>query len=167
MEKLNNALAPYFGIIAIILLIAVAVLLGVVIMLNNKQKLLRRRVDFFMRGGKGQSLEEAFRTVFEDNQHMKEQLQKDVKELCKVNEYLSTAYRKIGIVKYNAFPGMAGKISSAVAILNNEDSGIVINTMHGQDGCYTYVKEIMNGKSVNPLTKEDEEAMKIALQMQI
>jgi len=167
MEQINNLLTQYFGLIALVLIILVLILLCVVIGFSRKQKLLRRRVDFFMRGGKGQSLEEAFRAVFEDNQRMKDQLQKDVKELSKVNEYLSTAYRKIGIVKYNAFPGMAGKMSSAVAILNNEDSGIVINTMHGQDGCYTYVKEIMNGKSVNPLTKEDEEAMKIALQMQI
>ena len=167
IEKINSLLGPYLGLLAVILLLLVLVLLGIVIALTNRQRSLRRRVEIFMRGGKGQPLEEAFRSVFEDNQNMKEQVQRDMKELSTMNEYLNTAYRKIGIVKYNAFPGMAGKMSSAVAILNNEDSGIVINVMHGQEGCYTYVKEIMNGKSINPLTKEDEEAMKIALQMQV
>ena len=62
---------------------------------------------------------------------------------------------------------MAGKVSSAIALLNNENNGIIINSLHGQEGCYTYVKEIMNGKTINPLTKEDEEALKIALQMEL
>jgi len=167
LETINANLGDALGMIVLILLLLCIVLLVAVLVLFRQQKRLKLRVDYFMRGGKSQSLEEAFRSVMEDNQVMKDQLRKDVNELSKVNEYLSTAYRKIGIVKYNAFPGMAGKMSSAVAILNNEDSGIVINTMHGQEGCYTYVKEIMNGKSINPLTKEDEEAMKIALQMQI
>jgi len=167
MKALNTLLQPYMGLVIVLLMLAVLILLILLLLLNKRQKMLRRRVDFFMRGGKGQSLEEAFRSVFEDNQRMKSQMQHDVTELMKISEYMSTAYRKIGIVKYNAFPGMAGKMSSAVALLNNEDSGIVINTMHGQEGCYTYVKEIMNGKSVNPLTKEDEDALKIALQMQI
>jgi len=67
-------------------------------------------------------------------------------------------------VKFNAFPGMAGKMSSSIALLNNENNGIIINCIHGQDGSYTYVKEIMNGKSVNTLSAEDEEALHIAMQ---
>ena len=54
-----------------------------------------------------------------------------------------------------------------ISLLNNENNGIVITSIHGQDGCYTYIKEIMNGKSINPLTREDEEALKIALEMQL
>ena len=57
--------------------------------------------------------------------------------------------------------------SSSIALLTNENNGVVINCMHGPEGCYTYVKEIMNAKSISPLTNEDEEALKIALQIQL
>ena len=167
IEVINEVMSDYIGAIVLVLAIICLILLCTVIVLSNKQKMLRRKVDFFTRGGKGQSLEDSLRIVYEDNQRMKKQLQSGAEEQMKLGEHLDTALRKVGIVKYNAFPGMAGKMSSSVALLNNENSGIVINTMHGQDGCYTYVKEILNGKSINPLTKEDEEAMKIALQMQI
>jgi len=166
-EKINTAIGSDMGLLVVILLVICVALAVMVVILFNRQRRLKLRVDYFLRGARGSSLEENLREVYDDNQRMKEQLRRDINELSKINEYVSTAYRKIGVVKYNAFPGMAGKMSSAVALLNNEDSGIVINTMHGQEGCYTYVKEILNGKSINPLTKEDEEALKKALQMQL
>ncbi|MBR3403980.1 MAG: DUF4446 family protein [Firmicutes bacterium] len=132
-----------------------------------KTRKLERRLSLFMQGDDMVSLEDVLRHVIEDNQKVKIQLKNNVDEIVKINENLLTAYRKTGIVKYNAFPGMAGKVSSSIALLNNENNGILVTTIHGSDGCYTYVKEIMNGKSINPLTREDEEALKIALEMQL
>ncbi len=133
----------------------------------RKQDRLKARMDYFMRSSRREPLEETLRRVVDDNQKVKIQIKNNNAAIEKINENLITAYRKIGVVKFNAFPGMAGKMSSSIALLNNENNGIIINSIHGQEGCYTYVKEIMNGKSINPLTKEDEEALKIALQMQI
>ena len=94
-------------------------------------------------------------------------MKNNINEIVKLNDEMLTAYRKIGIVKFNAFPGMAGKVSSSICLLNNENNGVIINSIHGQEGCYTYVKEIMNGKSITALTKEDKEALKIALEMEL
>ena len=147
-------------VLCIVLVVLLAVNLG-------RTRKLARRMSFFMRDTKGDSLEEVLEEVLEDNREVKIRLKNNTNEIVKMNEILINAITKTGIVKYNAFPGMAGKVSSSIALLNNENNGIVINCMHGPEGCYTYVKEIMNAKSINPLTKEDEEALKIALQMQI
>ncbi len=151
----------------VVMMILVLALLVVLVIQTQKTRRLERRLSLFMQGADMVSLEDVLQHVIEDNQKVKIQLKNNVDEIVKINENLLTAYRKTGIVKYNAFPGMAGKMSSSIALLNNENNGILINTIHGSDGCYTYVKEIMNGKSINPLTKEDEEALKIALEMQI
>lgn len=164
LNRFLSSAAPYLAIIAILVGIFMIVLFFVWI---GKQNRLRIRLDYFMRGTHRESLEEMLRRVVDDNQKVKIQIKNNNASIEKINENLITAYRKIGVVKFNAFPGMAGKMSSSIALLNNENNGIIINSIHGQEGCYTYVKEIMNGKSVNPLTKEDEEALKIALQMQI
>ena len=154
-------------LILALVLIALIVVLVLLILQITKTKKLERRLSLFMQGSDMVSLEDVLKRVIEDNQKVKIQLKNNVDEIVKINENLLTAYRKTGLVKYNAFPGMAGKMSSSIALLNNENNGILINCIHGTDGCYTYVKEIMNGKSINPLTKEDEEALKIALEMQI
>ena len=165
--RIVEGLTPY-TIPLLILAFGIAVVAIVLaLILFAKLRTMNRRMAFFMRGAKGSSLEEELKRVLEDNQKMKIQLKNNVNEIVRINENLLSAYRKIGVVKYNAYPGMAGKVSSCVALLNNENNGIIVNSIHGQDGCYTYVREIMNGKSINPLTKEDEEALRIALQMQI
>lgn len=142
-------------------------LLVLVLVLFRKNRQLRNRMEVFTEGANGVSLEDALKRVVEDNKRVKTQTKNSVDEIVRLNENMLTAFRKIGIVKFNAFPGMAGKMSSSVAFLNNENNGVIISTLHGQEGCYTYVKEIMNGKSVNPLTPEDEEALKSAMQMQV
>lgn len=167
LNEIYNIVNPYALFIAAGAVLLCIILLILVIVLFVKLKKTGDRIDYFMRGTEAESLEGALRKVIDDNQKMKIQLKNNVNEIVKINENLVGAYRKTGVVKYNAFPGMAGKVSSVIALLNNENNGIIINSIHGQEGCYTYVKEIMNGKSINPLTKEDEEALKIALQMEI
>ena len=154
-------------LLLLLVLLAGVALLVVVILQTVKIKKMESRLSYFLEGEDMKSLEEVLQHVLEDNQKVKIQLKNNVDEIVRINENLLTAYRKTGLVKYNAFPGMAGKVSSSIALLNNENNGILITCIHGTDGCYTYVKEIMNGKSINPLTKEDEEALKIALEMQL
>ena len=167
LDGIIEALAPYKGILICLLALVILLLLILVTVLFIRQQRLSRRLNYFMRGSDAESLEKTLREVMDDNRQVKIQLKNNVDEIVRINENLLTAYRKIGIVKFNAFPGMAGKVSSSIALLNNENNGIVITSIHGQEGCYTYVKEIMNGKSISPLTKEDEEALKKALQMQV
>ena len=167
LDGIIEALAPYKGILICLLALVILLLLILVTVLFIRQQRLSRRLNYFMRGSDAESLEKTLREVMDDNRQVKIQLKNNVDEIVRINENLLTAYRKIGIVKFNAFPGMAGKVSSSIAMLNNENNGIVITSIHGQEGCYTYVKEIMNGKSISPLTKEDEEALKKALQMQV
>ena len=167
LDGIIEALAPYKGILICLLALVILLLLILVTALFIRQQRLSRRLNYFMRGSDAESLEKTLREVMDDNRQVKIQLKNNVDEIVRINENLLTAYRKIGIVKFNAFPGLAGKVSSSIALLNNENNGIVITSIHGQEGCYTYVKEIMNGKSISPLTKEDEEALKKALQMQV
>lgn len=159
-----QAASPYLALAAILISLVLIVLLFLLITRIQRLKL---RLDYLMRSSREETLEDLLRGVVDDNKKVKLQIRNNNAAIAKINENLDTAYRKIGVVKYNAFPGMAGKMSSSVCLLNNENNGLIINSIHGQEGCYTYVKEIMNGKSINPLTNEDEEALKTALQMQV
>ena len=77
---------------------------------------------------------------------------------------MKLTYQKLGVVKYNAFSEMGGKLSFAIAMLNQKNDGFILNAMHSSDGCYTYAKEVVNGESFIVLGEEEKQALDMALQ---
>lgn len=75
---------------------------------------------------------------------------------------MASSFQKIGVVKYDAFNEMGGKLSFSMALLNNELDGFVLNAVHSREGCYTYVKEIIGGNSVLVLSEEEKKALNMA-----
>ena len=57
---------------------------------------------------------------------------------------------------------MAGKLSFVIALLNEDNSGFVFNSMHSREGCFNYAKEIIKGESYIPLSDEEKEAIEKA-----
>ena len=70
----------------------------------------------------------------------------------------------MGIVKYDAFKEMGGKLSFSIALLNDNKTGFILNSVHSSDGCYVYTKEIVDGKSPVSLGDEEKKALMLALQ---
>ena len=68
----------------------------------------------------------------------------------------------MGLVKYDAFNEMGGKLSFSLAMLNAKEDGFIINAMHTREGCYTYIKEIVDGNSIIVLSEEEQEALNMA-----
>ena len=79
-----------------------------------------------------------------------------------VLDHLDNTYQKVGLVKYDAFNEMGGKLSFSLALLNRK-TWFYINAMHSREGCYTYIKEIIDGNSVIMLAEEEKEALEMAL----
>jgi len=47
--------------------------------------------------------------------------------------------------------------------VDKNDDGILINSMYSREGCYSYVKDIINGKSSINMSEEEKEALNIAI----
>ena len=116
-----------------------------------------------MRGKDAVSLEKAFAQKFLDVDHLIEVTKNQANEISKMKEILSRTTNKIGIVKYDAFPDVGGKLSFALAMLDESNSGFVLNAIHSREGCYTYVKEIVKGESYIVLGQEEKEALRQAV----
>ena len=63
------------------------------------------------------------------------------------NKNSRAAFQKIGIVKYNAFKGMGGNLSFALALLDYTNTGFVLNSVHSREGCYLYLKDVERGEN--------------------
>ena len=116
-----------------------------------------------MRGMDGASLERAFAARFNQMDLLEENSRNHMEEIRKIKEVQNITLNKVAIVKYDAFKEMGGKLSFALAMLDKENNGFVMNAIHSSDGCYTYVKEIVKGESYVVLGEEEKEALRQAV----
>ena len=122
-----------------------------------------KRYRIFMKGKDAVSLEKAFAQKFLEVDRLMDISRNQANDIAKLKETLSKTPNKIGIVKYDAFPDVGGKLSFALAMLDESNTGFVLNAIHSREGCYTYVKEIVKGESYIILGQEEKEALRQAV----
>lgn len=162
-SKILNALGIDPAYIFIFMLIMLFVLFLLYVNVNVKYNRLKSNYQTFMRGKDGKSLEESMKDGFSDVESVLKFTKQNRQDIKEINKKLITTYSKVGIVKYDAFNEMGGKLSFSLAMLDGNDSGWVINAMHSREGCYTYVKEIVKGESFVELAEEEAEALDKAM----
>ena len=146
------------GMAAVIIILFILLLITMIKDANT-----RKKYRIFMDGENGKNLEKAILDKFAAIDSLEENVDEIYKSIKAINSQLVTAYQKIGLVKYDAFKEMGGKLSFALAMLDGNDSGWIINAMHSREGCYTYVKEIVKGESYVELAEEEAEALDKAI----
>lgn len=160
-EQLINQ--DQFILIAVLVLAILTVaLLSTTIILLVKIGSLTKKYNAFMKGSDGLSLESTILNRFKEIDILKEESKYTTEKLNIACETLVTAYQKIGIVKYNAFKEMGGKLSFSLCLLDDENNGFILTSMHTREGCYTYVKEIIKGESFVVLSTEERRALEEA-----
>ena len=116
-----------------------------------------------MRGKDGKNLEESILKKFGQIDRIAKVTKKNEESIRKINKKIKKNYQKVGIVRYDAFKEMGGNLSFALTMLDEEDSGWILNSMHSREGCYTYVKEIVKGESYIELAEEEKESLEHAI----
>lgn len=151
------------GIIMILMMIAIIILF--VLQVRNAFKINRFMIKYksFMRGKDGISLEKTILRSMNDIDMLMESSKNHMEEIRQLKEIQLHTLNKTAIVKYDAFKEMGGKLSFALAMLDQENSGFVMNAIHSREGCYTYIKEIVKGESYIVLGEEEKEALRQAV----
>ena len=144
--------------LAVLMLIVLILLIVQIVKVNR----LRKRLDRFVLGKDGASLEEDILKLLKDNELLKEGAEKDRQDIDTIFKRLQTVYQKMGLVRYDAFNQMGGQLSYSLALLDENDNGFIINSVHSTEGCYSYSKEIRNGDNSISLSQEEAEALAIA-----
>lgn len=93
--------------------------------------------------------------VAEDNIDIRE-------EQKRLSDLLNISVNRIGVVRFSAFTDMGSDLSYAVALLNQNNDGVVFSSIFGRDDSRSYVKPVKNGVSDYTLTEEEREAIRQA-----
>ena len=124
---------------------------------------LKKKYKKFMGGKDVKSLEDKLKTIVEDNKYIIELSTENKKNIKEINKEMEFSFNKVGIVKYDAFNQMGGKLSFSLALLNEKDNGFIMNSVHSSEGCYTYIKEIKAGICNIDLGNEEKQALSEAM----
>lgn len=149
--------------ILIAFLVVILILLILVIVSIVKISKLNKRLARFMKGKDAQSLEKEIIALYEDNKFLKNMVDNNKKDIRQLYKQLEKAFQKIGIVKYDAYQQMGGLLSFSLALLDENNNGLIINSVHSTEGCYTYTKEIHRGECDIELSNEEKVALEQAM----
>lgn len=162
MENIT-VLGMKLEILIIIMLVLLVISIAGCITLLVMHIKLKKRYDKFMLGKNAASLEEEIQDLFEINKAVVEKIKENRKDIRKLYKKFTKAFQKIGIIKYDAYQQMGGLLSFSMAMLDEDNDGFILNSVHSTEGCYTYTKEIVNGECQLELGNEEKMALEKAI----
>lgn len=140
-------------------------LIGFVITLIKMSNLNKKYKSFMKKLGNGKNIEEDL----ENYMYRVEKIEKQNAEIvayCKtLDEDLVGCIQKVGIVRYNAFKDTGSDLSFALALLDEKNSGVVLNGIYSREMSNIYAKPIENGKSSYTISEEEKQAIDKAMNM--
>ncbi len=151
------------GIVLLVLIIIIIALLIICIMNICSISKLQKKYKKFMSGKSAKSLENEITALFEDNKFLKSSIERNKKDIRTIYKNMESAFQKIGIIKYDAFNQMGGKLSFSLALLDENNNGFILNSVHSAEGCYSYTKEITGGECKIDLGEEERQALYMAM----
>lgn len=141
----------------------ILIMLILLIVTMAKNTSMRKKYKIFMNGENGKNMEKAILEKFAAIDFLEENVDQIYKQIKAISGQLTTAYQKIGLVKYDAFKEIGGKLSFVLVLLTEDNNGFILNSMHStKEGCYTYAKEVVNGEAFVILSEEEQQALEEA-----
>ncbi len=157
----NNIMvfSPYFIIVNVLFtLILMVSLISTKLKLN---KLTKRYKKFFKDSGNSN-----IERLIEENIDLCNEISNKNKDMENRINYMERnmlqCVQKIGVVRYNAFENVGSNLSFAIAILDGNDNGVVLNGIYTRESTSTYAKAIISGQSKYVLSAEEIQAIDIA-----
>ncbi len=127
-------------------------------------KLNKRYQTFMKKLGNGENIEEDLEKYIYYVENVEKQNAEIVSFCQNIQEEVSGCVQKIGLVRYSAFEDTGSDLSFTLAILDDSNTGIVLNGIYSREMSNIYAKPIENGTSKYTLSQEEKQAIQQAIQ---
>ena len=124
---------------------------------------MKKKYNTFISGASSENIEQIIKNNMDELKSLKQTAEENKKSVKDIYDKMQYSFQKIGIIKYDAFYEMGGKLSFALCMLDKNNDGYVVNVMHSNTGCFAYIKEIVKGQSYVELGDEEKKALEQAL----
>ncbi len=146
--------------------VAVVILLLLVLYICNLIKL--RKINktyktFMKKLGNGNNIDEMLKKYISRVEEVDEKNEEIIKYCNRLDKQISLCIKKIGIVRYSAFKDTGSDLSFALALLNDNNDGVLLNGIYSREMSNIYAKQVNEGKTSSKLSEEEKQALDIAL----
>ncbi|MBW6411779.1 DUF4446 family protein [Clostridium weizhouense] len=158
MTKLNtllntiNEMAPYLIIGMAVIIILLFVLIIVLMKSINKLETKYRKL---MRGTNSKNLEQMLNEKLNNIEEAKNISEKAIEECGKLEIKIKECVQKVAIMRYKAFEDVGSDLSFSIAMLDDNNDGIILTGIYGRQESTTYAKPIDKGISRYDLSEEE------------
>lgn len=153
--------APWWSLLSL-LLVLLALLL--VVLQSLQVRRLRRRMERLTELSTPVHLVQALETQARTLTELGGRLKEAEAELGRTRQSLRESFRRLGLVRFNAFDGVGAELSFSLALLSDEGDGLVLTGLYGREETRVYAKPIRKGASSYPLSEEEQRAIAAAWQ---
>ena len=151
------------SIIFIIMLTAILIGWIIAIIALVKYSKLNKKYQKFMGVNDAKALESYITELITLNKENCEKIEENKAEIQNLYKKHRYNFQKMGMIKYDAFKEMGGNLSFALTLLDENNDGFIINSVHNINSTYCYAKEVKAGKCSINLSEEEAIALEKAL----
>lgn len=145
--------------------VMIVLLIGFVVLLAKFSSLNKKYKNFMVKLGNGKNLEEDLETYMYRVNKVEKQNAEITNQVDLMDKDLRKCIQKVGIVRYNAFKDVGSDLSFALALLDEQNNGIVLNGIYSREMSNIYAKPIENGKSKYVVSEEEAQAIQKAMEV--
>lgn len=148
-----------------ILLSVMIILLFILYLVNviKLSKLNKNYRAFLKRIGKGTDLSDTLNEYMDKTEQVQQRNQEIIEYCKRINEDMTKCIQKVGIVRYSAFKDTGSDLSFALALLDNDNNGVVLNGIYSREMSNIYAKPVQAGNSTYTMSEEEKQAVEKAI----
>jgi len=122
-----------------------------------------KRINVLLENGKIKDFKDVLLSHNEKNKNLEDKIKEAFLKIENLEKFSKKTICRTGLVRFNPFKDAGGDQSFVIALLDDRDNGFVISSIFVKEGNRVYAKAIKAGKSDHTLSKEEKEAIAMAM----
>lgn len=158
----ENSSVLILGLAALVIILILILIISMSVM-SSRIKKLNYKYRKFMIGTSGENIEEIIEKNIDKIKETYERYNEIEHMLKNTNSKLDSCVQNVGFIKFRAFDDIGGELSYALALLDGNADGVIVTSIFGRNQSTTYAKIIEKGISKLELSKEEKQALEMAM----
>jgi hypothetical protein len=143
----------------VIISFSVLFIIVFILLIKNMRQLskTRKRYNQMINGGSVENVEQVLIGIQNNINQLTQQNKSQQTEIDQIRKHMRKMKSHLGVQRYNAFSQDGGSdLSFSVAILDDEQDGVVLTGIHSREQTFIYAKPLEKGQSTYSLSPEEK-----------
>ncbi len=161
MEILTNANVVFCVVVAVLTII------NFILLIVNNRRVKKYKAYYekaLAKFNSKQNIQDDFESIYDRLKEVENISQQTVDTVNSYRDKMKSNVQKIGFVKYNAYDETENKLSFALALLDEYNTGVLINHIYSKHGSNMYAKLVLDGNVEDRISEEEATALRIAME---